>query len=223
MPGGSVGGRQVRWLGTGIWASDSMRETISSVFADLVERSGRTKVLIDAVQFGMNADDLDVDFRDTKITPRLNKAGLEKIALIVPADFPPVGAPQHRRDRPTSRRPSSPPDPTPEPGSNPEATREPRRKPTCSTSKSPPGSTNRLLRRRSRSRTRGTLLRLRRRDSSDRRRSTRGRIIPNRRSQRGRRPEGPKNSGMPVRLVLLRPLRLRRRGTTPRIYPGPTS
>ncbi len=63
------------------------------VFADLVERCGRSKVLIDAVQFGMKAEDLDVEFRDTKITPRLNAAGLEKIALIVPADFPPVGAP----------------------------------------------------------------------------------------------------------------------------------
>ena len=63
------------------------------LFADLVERSGRSRVLIDAVQFGMNAQDLDVDFRDTKVTPRLNAAGLKKIALVVPADFPPVGAP----------------------------------------------------------------------------------------------------------------------------------
>ncbi len=63
------------------------------LFADIVERSGRTKVLIDAVQFGMSTEDLDVDFRDTQVTPRLNAAGLEKIALIVPADFPPVGAP----------------------------------------------------------------------------------------------------------------------------------
>lgn len=63
------------------------------LFADIVERSGRRKVLIDAVQFGMNAADLDVDFRDGTVTPRLNAAGLEKIALVVPADFPPVGAP----------------------------------------------------------------------------------------------------------------------------------
>ena len=41
----------------------------------------------------MNAEDLDVEFRDTQVTPRLNAAGLEKIALIVPADFPPIGAP----------------------------------------------------------------------------------------------------------------------------------
>ncbi|MEM7094104.1 MAG: hypothetical protein AAF567_13950 [Actinomycetota bacterium] len=62
-------------------------------FADLVESTGQTKVLIDAVQFGMSAEDLDVEFRDTRVTPRLNDAGLEKIALVVPADFPPVGAP----------------------------------------------------------------------------------------------------------------------------------
>lgn len=75
------------------------------LFADVVERSGRTRVLIDAVQFGMNAEDLDVVFRDTKVTPRLNAAGLQKIALIVPADFPPVGtppAPEGPADFPTA-------------------------------------------------------------------------------------------------------------------------
>ncbi|MEM9039879.1 MAG: hypothetical protein AAGD33_08285 [Actinomycetota bacterium] len=75
------------------------------LFADLVERSGHTKVLIDAVQFGMNAEDLDVEFRDTQVTPRLNAAGLQKIALVVPADFPPVGlppAPEGPADFPTA-------------------------------------------------------------------------------------------------------------------------
>ncbi|MGI9612725.1 MAG: hypothetical protein ACR2QO_07460 [Acidimicrobiales bacterium] len=84
---------ETRWYdGSSSFTSQSFNERCV-LFADLVERSGRTKVLIDAVQFGMNAKDLDVEFRDTRVTPRLNAAGLEKIALIVPADFPPVGAP----------------------------------------------------------------------------------------------------------------------------------
>ncbi|MGI9616051.1 MAG: hypothetical protein ACR2QO_24270 [Acidimicrobiales bacterium] len=84
---------ETRWYdGSSALATQSFNDRCT-VFADLVEHYGRTKVLIDAVQFGMNAQDLDVEFRDTKITPRLNAAGLEKIALIVPADFPPVGAP----------------------------------------------------------------------------------------------------------------------------------
>ena len=84
---------ETRWYdGSSAFTTESFNDRCV-LFADLVEQSGRTKVLIDAVQFGMNAQDLDVEFRDTKVTPRLNAAGLEKIALIVPADFPPIGAP----------------------------------------------------------------------------------------------------------------------------------
>lgn len=84
---------ETRWYdGSSAFTSQSFNDRCV-LFADIVERSGRTKVLIDAVQFGMRAEDLDVEFRDTEVTPRLNAAGLEKIALIVPADFPPVGAP----------------------------------------------------------------------------------------------------------------------------------
>ncbi|MEM7342503.1 MAG: hypothetical protein AAF467_27945 [Actinomycetota bacterium] len=84
---------EARWYdGSSAFTSQSFNDRCV-VFAELVEQHGRTKVLIDAVQFGMNAQDLDVEFRDTKVTPRLNASGLKKIALIVPADFPPVGAP----------------------------------------------------------------------------------------------------------------------------------
>ncbi|MEM9563323.1 MAG: hypothetical protein AAGA93_11930 [Actinomycetota bacterium] len=82
-----------RWYdGSSAFTTESFNDRCV-LFADVVERTGRTRVLIDAVQFGMNAEDLDVEFRDTRVTPRLNAAGLEKIALVVPADFPPVGAP----------------------------------------------------------------------------------------------------------------------------------
>ncbi|MEM7273718.1 MAG: hypothetical protein AAF547_11610 [Actinomycetota bacterium] len=84
---------ETRWYdGSSAFTSQSFNDRCI-LFADLVERTGRTRVLIDAVQFGMNAADLDVEFRDTRVTPRLNAAGLEKIALVVPAEFPPVGAP----------------------------------------------------------------------------------------------------------------------------------
>ena len=50
-------------------------------------------MLIDAVQFGMNAEDMDVEWRDANTIPRMNAAGVKKQALIVPASFPPIGAP----------------------------------------------------------------------------------------------------------------------------------
>ena len=96
---------ETRWYDGSAALTGSTFNDRCMLFADLVERSGRTKVLIDAVQFGMNAADLDVDFRDGMVTPRLNAAGLEKIALVVPADFPPVGmspAPEGPADFPTA-------------------------------------------------------------------------------------------------------------------------
>lgn len=36
---------------------------------------------------------MDIDWRDTDSIPRLNAAGVKKIALIMPAGFPLIGAP----------------------------------------------------------------------------------------------------------------------------------
>jgi len=49
-------------------------------------------MLIDAVQFAMNAEDMDVAWRDANTIPRMNAADIKKQALIVPAGFPPIGA-----------------------------------------------------------------------------------------------------------------------------------
>ncbi|MEM8905784.1 MAG: hypothetical protein AAGA17_11140 [Actinomycetota bacterium] len=84
---------EVRWYDASLSFTGETFNRRCDLFADIVERSGRTTVLIDAVQFGMPASELDVEWRDSEVTPRLNAAGVEKIALIVPADFPPVGAP----------------------------------------------------------------------------------------------------------------------------------
>ena len=63
------------------------------VMAGVVEQSGRRHILIDAVQFGMNVEEMDVDWRDANTMPRLNEAGVKKLALIMPAGFPAIGAP----------------------------------------------------------------------------------------------------------------------------------
>lgn len=84
---------EIRWYDGSAGFTGETFNRRCDLFADVVERCGRSTVLIDAVQFGMDASELDVEWRDTKVTPRLNAAGLKKIALIVPADFPPVGAP----------------------------------------------------------------------------------------------------------------------------------
>ncbi|MEM9037813.1 MAG: STAS/SEC14 domain-containing protein [Actinomycetota bacterium] len=84
---------EVRWYDSSDAFTGETFSRRSALFADLVEQHGRSTVLIDAVQFGMNAEDMDVEWRDANVIPRLNDAGLRKIALVVPADVPPVGAP----------------------------------------------------------------------------------------------------------------------------------
>jgi len=84
---------EVRWYDlTSALTGDSFNER-QTVIADAVERCGRSTVLIDAVQFAMNAEDMDIPWRDTNTIPRMNAAGVKKQALIVPAGFPPIGAP----------------------------------------------------------------------------------------------------------------------------------
>lgn len=41
----------------------------------------------------MNAQDMDIEWRDANTIPRFNAAGVRKQALIIPAGYPPIGAP----------------------------------------------------------------------------------------------------------------------------------
>ncbi|MEM9134774.1 MAG: hypothetical protein AAF962_23525 [Actinomycetota bacterium] len=84
---------EIRWYDASSTFTCETFNARGALFADVVERCGRSTILIDAVQFGMNAEDLDVEWRDANLIPRLNAAGPHKIALIVPADFPMIGAP----------------------------------------------------------------------------------------------------------------------------------
>ena len=84
---------EIRWYDA---SSEFTADTFNrrqEVIAGVVEQSGRSRILIDAVQFGMNAQDMDMGWRDTNTIPRINAAGVKKQALIVPAGFPPIGAP----------------------------------------------------------------------------------------------------------------------------------
>ncbi len=84
---------EVRWYdASSAFTGDSFNERMT-VMADAIERCGRTGLLVDAVQFGMRAEDMDVAWRNANHIPRLNAAGVKKEALVVPAGFPPIGAP----------------------------------------------------------------------------------------------------------------------------------
>ena len=84
---------EVRWYDASSALTGQTFNERQTVIADAVERHGRSSVLVDAVQFGMNAEDMDVAWRDANTIPRMNAAGVKKQALIVPAGFPPIGAP----------------------------------------------------------------------------------------------------------------------------------
>ncbi len=84
---------EVRWYDASVaFTGDTFNDRLS-IMADAIERCGRSGLLVDAVQFGMRAEDMDVAWRNANHIPRLNAAGVKKEALIVPAGFPPIGAP----------------------------------------------------------------------------------------------------------------------------------
>lgn len=96
---------ELRWFdSTAAFTGETFNDR-QAIIAGALEQSGRHLMLIDAVQFGMRAEEMDVEHRDTHTIPRFNAAGLRKIALIVPADFPMIGmppAPEGPSDHPTA-------------------------------------------------------------------------------------------------------------------------
>jgi hypothetical protein len=84
---------EIRWYDASRDFTGDTFNRRQDVIARIVEQSGRSRMLIDAVQFGMNAEDMDVAWRDANTIPRFSAAGVEKQALVVPAGFPPIGAP----------------------------------------------------------------------------------------------------------------------------------
>lgn len=84
---------EIRWYDASSSLTGDTFNRRQGVIADVAEQCRRSFVLIDAVQFGMSAEDMDVAWRDANTIPRLNSAGVMKQALIVPLGFPPIGAP----------------------------------------------------------------------------------------------------------------------------------
>ena len=84
---------EIRWYDASSEFTGDTFNRRQEVIARVVEQCGRSRILIDAVQFGMNAEDMDIEWRDANTIPRFNAAGVKKQALIVPAGFPPIGAP----------------------------------------------------------------------------------------------------------------------------------
>lgn len=84
---------EVRWYdASAAFTGDSFNDRLT-IMGDAVERCGRSNLLIDAVQFGMDAQNMDIPWRNANHIPRMNAAGVKKEALIVPAGFPPIDAP----------------------------------------------------------------------------------------------------------------------------------
>lgn len=84
---------EIRWYDASSEFTGEAFNRRQEVIAGVVEQCGRSHILIDAVQFGMSAEEMDIEWRDANTTPRFNAAGIKKQAIIVPAGFPPVGAP----------------------------------------------------------------------------------------------------------------------------------
>jgi hypothetical protein len=64
-----------------------------SRFATEVERTGRSRVLVDALAFAMPIDRMDAGWRDANIIPRYNAVGVERFAFLMPTGMPAIGAP----------------------------------------------------------------------------------------------------------------------------------
>src|SRR5256885_10036893 len=62
-------------------------------FAQCVEKSGRSRVLIDSTTFRMSPANMDGPWRDAYITPRYNAAGVAKFAFHMPEGMPMIGKP----------------------------------------------------------------------------------------------------------------------------------
>lgn len=84
---------EIRWFDTTADMSGDDFNAFLSAFATVVEGSGQTGALVDAVQFKMDMGRMSMGWRDENIIPRYNAAGLKKFAFIMPAGMPAIGAP----------------------------------------------------------------------------------------------------------------------------------
>ena len=84
---------EIRWFdSTATMSGDEFNDWLSR-FAAEVERTGRSRVLVDGLTFLMPMQRMDAGWRDAHIIPRYNAAGVERFAFLMPAGMPAIGAP----------------------------------------------------------------------------------------------------------------------------------
>ena len=84
---------EIRWFdSTATMSGDEFNDWLSR-FAAEVERTGRSRVLVDGLTFLMPMQRMDAGWRDANIIPRYNAAGVERFAFLMPAGMPAIGAP----------------------------------------------------------------------------------------------------------------------------------
>ena len=84
---------EIRWFDTTAAMDGDDFNAFLDIYADAVERCGRSSGLIDAVQFRMDMAKMSPGWRDEHIIPRYNAAGMTKFAFIMPDGMPAIGKP----------------------------------------------------------------------------------------------------------------------------------
>ena len=82
---------EIRWFDTTSAMNGSEFGDFLTRYAEQVELCGRRNCLIDAVQFKMDPDNMNMGWRDEHIVPRYNAAGVQKFAFIMPQGMPAIG------------------------------------------------------------------------------------------------------------------------------------
>ena len=73
-------------------SADDFKRALTT-YSDQVERCHRRGALIDGTSFLMSPENMDEQWRDAKIVPRYNDAGVAKFAFHMPAGMPAIGTP----------------------------------------------------------------------------------------------------------------------------------
>ena len=84
---------EIRWFDSTATMTGTQFNDWLSRFAAEVERTGRSRVLVDSVPFAMPMDQMDGGWRDANIIPRYNAAGVKRFAFVMPSRMPATGAP----------------------------------------------------------------------------------------------------------------------------------
>src|SRR5260370_17464870 len=81
---------EVRWFDTTADMTAPEFQAWLSKFAQCVERSGRSRVLIDSTTFRMSPALMDGPWRDVNIIPRYNAAAQPNFPFPLPHSLPPI-------------------------------------------------------------------------------------------------------------------------------------